>query len=109
MTHRLSSVRDVSGPDRDPFNRRLTAPTAILSSQPCYWQAQRGQFVADGQKLTSVSQEFVLVPVGTDIQSQDRITGITDRRGRVLNGDTLRVMVVVPREDHLEISLEVYS
>ena len=109
MTHRCDTERDNPETARDPFNRPISTVSAQLADHPCYWQAQRGEFVADGQKLTEITQHFLLMPLSSDVLTQDIITRVVDRRGRVKIGQRLRVMNVVPREDHLECRLEEYA
>ena len=60
-------------------------------------------------KLAAISDHLMLFPMGTDVQSQDRILSVTNRRGKVLVSQKLRVIAAVPRETHLEVSLEKYS
>ena len=109
MTHRCDTERDNPETARDPFNRPISTVSPQLSDQPCYWQAQRGEFVADGQKLTEITQHFLLVPLQTDILSQDIVTNVADRRGRVLQGERIRILTTIPREDHIECRLEAYT
>jgi len=109
MTHRCSTERDEPGTVRDGFNHPVTAPVAVLSDHPCYWQSSSERFIADGQKVASVAAHMLLLPLDTDIKEQDRVTSIQDRRGRTLKGGKLRVLPLVRRETHLEAMLEEYS
>ena len=92
-----------------PFNQPITSVVVPLQSHPCYWQVQRESFIADGRKVMALASHFMLMPQGSDIAENDRVTAVTDRKGRAFKSNTLRVMAVVRREDHLEIAMEEYS
>ena len=109
MTMRASTVRDVPSPDTNTFGQSRTSVEPILARHPCYWQAQTDRVIADGSKVIALGTHFALMPLGTDIDEQDRFTEVVDRRGRSKNPDKLRVIAVVPREDHVEVSMESYT
>ena len=109
MTHRANSERDVASGQRNPFNQAVTSVDPILTKQACYWQATSEEFRADGDRLVAIARHIMLFPLSADVQELDRITSVTDRRGRVLQGNKLVVRAAVNREDHKEVRLEEYS
>ena len=109
MTMRFDTTRNVEGSQRDGFNQLVAAPAPILTSQPCYWQAQSEKFIADGDKLVALTSHLILAPLGSDVREQDFVTSVVDRRGRPKVLNRLRVVNAVPREDHLEVRLEEYD
>ena len=109
MTMRANTERDVPTGAEDTFGQAVTTLTPVLTRHPCYWQAQTERFIADGSKVVALGTHFALMPLGTDVEEQDRFTEVTDRRGRPKNPDKLRVIAVVPREDHVEVSMESYT
>ena len=109
MTHRASTVRDVPAGSKNSFGQARTSVEPILTSHPCYWQAQTERFISDGSKVMALGTHFALMPLGTDVEEQDMFTEVVDRRGRSKNPDKLRVIAVVPREDHVEVSMESYT
>ena len=108
MRHRASTERDIPTGVENDFGQAVTTPEPILTRHPCYWQAQTERFIADGSKVMALGTHFALMPLGTDVEEQDRFTEIVDRRGRSKYPDRLRAIAVVPREDHIEVSLESY-
>ena len=109
MTHRASTIRSTAGPQTDPFGNPITSEQPVLTSHPCYWQPQVERFIADGEKVITWTSELILFPVGTDIREADRVTAVTDRRGRSLSDTRLRIVAAVPREDHIEARAEEYT
>lgn len=109
MTMRCDTTRNVAGSQRNRFNQPETTPTPILAGHPCYWQAQTERFIADGSKLVAFTSHLLLAPVGSDIDEEDFVTEVRNRRGKVLVSNRLRVLAAIPREDHLEVRLEEYS
>ena len=103
MTHRAFTERPVPTGTQDPFGNAVTRDTQILVSHPCYWQAQVERVVHDSSKNVSIADHLILFPLGTDVQERDRITSITDRRGRPLKNTRLGVLPVLRREDHIEV------
>ena len=109
MRHRCVTARRVSSGRRDGANHPVNSETPVLSHQPCYWQASREQFVANGEKMVGITSHLLLLPLGSDIHEQDWVTSVKSRRGKPLVTNRLRVLTVVPREDHLEAMLEEYD
>ena len=110
MTHRVTSERDARSVQQDAFGQPVTSLTQPLSAHPCYWQGRTDRYLDGGGKLVALGTHMLLVPIGTDIAVRDRVTGVTDRRGRALQTKRLRVVGVgPPRENHVEVAIEEYD
>ena len=110
MRHRLTSEREITGVLTDPFNAPVKTWTPILTGQPCYWQARNETLEVDGEKIVSIGRHRLLVPIGTDLASDDVITAVRDRRGRSLLAKRMRVTgQPLQRETHIQAVLEVYD
>ena len=106
---RCSTERQVESDAQDPYGQSIRTTATPLTAAPCYWQAQRERFVADGDKVVAVAEHLMLLPLTSDIREQDHVTAITDRRGRSLKSTRLRVMDVIRRETYQEVMLEEYA
>ena len=110
MTMRCSTERETPTVELNRYQQPITATVHPLTDSPCYWQAQSRQFVTTNEKLVAITTHVLLMPLGADVDEDDRITSITDRRGRVLKAGKLRIMPGgVRRETHLEVRCEEYG
>lgn len=101
MRHRCTTLRNVDsgtpdawgdpgGPDWQP---RLTG-------QACHaWFASGHRRIAAGDNVV-LSDLRVLVPLGIDVTTNDRLGDITDRRGTVIVPGPLLIDVIATRADH---------
>ena len=79
-----------------------------VSAQPCYfWEptGQRGEIV--GERNADVYAHRLLLPLLVDVTEEDRINGITDRRGQTITAAVFNITQVVRKPDHLLLVLEV--
>lgn len=106
MRHRCNTERNAVSDTRDAFNQPVTELRDINTDLPCYWQVRTEQLVLDGDKVATVALHRMLAPIGSNLREQDRVTSIHDRLGRTLNGNTMRILTMIRREDHLELALE---
>ena len=109
MTHRADTEREADSGQRNPFNQPITTTEPVLAQSPCYWQSTTETFRADGDRLVAIAQHLMLFPLSADVRVLDRVTTVTDRRGRVLKGNKLLIQAAVRREDHQEVVAEEYS
>ena len=109
MTMRCATTRQTPTGPSDDYGQEITAKTAVLSDQPCYWQVQSDRFLADGNKVMASGLHTLWLPRGTDITEQDMVINVNDRRGRALLAFRLRVVAAVNRETHVEVSAEAYT
>ena len=106
MTHRCDTERDVESAQRDPYNHPVIELRDINTALPCYWQVRTERLILDGDKAAAIAMHNMLTPLGSDLQEQDRVTRIYDRRDQTLKSETMRVLTMIRREDHLELALE---
>ena len=106
MTHRCDTERAVESAQLDPSGHPVTEIRDINTALPCYWQVRTERLILDGGKAAAIAMHNMLTPLGSDLQEQDRITHIYDRRGQTLKSETMRVLTMIRRESHLELALE---
>ena len=106
MTMRAAVQRDgASG--TDGFGQPNAASWAShLSSLACWVWTPSEREVVDGAKTATIGSHKMIVPRGTDITEDDRITAITDRRASTIIGNTMRILSVVDRGNHLALDIE---
>lgn len=102
MTQRCTIERDSTAGYSDSVNFSvLGSPVA------CRLWASTGREALDLEKIAVVEDLRVIVPVDTDITPLDRIHGVADRRGTILDSRILEVKTVMRQMDHLEVVLQV--
>ena len=106
MTHRCDTERAVESAQLDPSGHPVTELRDINTALPCYWQVRTERLILDGGKAAAIAMHNMLTPLGSDLQEQDRVTRIYDRRDQTLKSETMRVLTMIRREDHLELALE---
>lgn len=83
----------------------------IVVDVPCYvWYATgtaRRTDISDRQVVT-VDMPGAIMPLDTDIDEEDRIREVTDRRGKKLF-DMLYIDGAMPRKDHMSLRLRSYD
>lgn len=92
---------------RDDFGGRGTPDwREHLTDVPCrIWQTS-GREVTDGNKVVAVDDRRLIVPLGTDVTTKDRIASVTDRLGVELYEGPMRIETIARRSSHLELMLE---
>ena len=75
---------------------------------PCYIQGSTETTISGEGKFFAHATYKGWFPLESDLQDEDRLTTIINRRGVQLFAD-LRVESIVPRESHLEAVLEGYG
>lgn len=106
MTHRCTIQRDAKhatnldewGNDEPPVWGDAVTQTGISCR---YWYDDAAT-IMDGEKRIMSAARYVLLPIDTDVTEDDRVSTITDRRGRVLVEGPLRIDSLGAHElDHL--------
>ena len=80
--------------------------TAHLASLPCWVYTKGEREIVDGTKTAILADHKMLVPIGTDITEDDRVTAIKDRLAANIIANTMRIHAVIRRATHLECQLE---
>ena len=106
MTQRCDTERDVISDRLNAYNQPITELRDINTALPCYWQVRTERLILDGDKAAAIAMHNIMAPLGSDLQEQDRVTRIYDRRDQTLKSETMRVLTMIQREDHLELALE---
>lgn len=100
MRQRADIERDASGSD-DWGGQGSPDWQPHLAGVPCHFWTAQGRAVVNGQETAVIEDLRLLLPLGTDIASTDRIGRITDRLGVPIVDGPLLVEAVVQRADHL--------
>jgi hypothetical protein len=103
MTHRALV-------ERATYTTDAYGPTwaTHIAAQPCYfWEptGQRGEIV--GPRNADSYAHRLIVPLDTAITEEDRISGVVDRRARVITASVFNITQLVRKPDHLLLVLEV--
>lgn len=106
MTMRAKIERDTSTGSDDWGGD--TAPSFTpLTTAKCFAWTKSGREIADGTKGALIKVMRIMFPLGTDVQPDDEISDITDRRGAVLIPGRLKVDGPIEyKHNHLEATLE---
>jgi hypothetical protein len=104
MVHRCQLERDTMAGHSDTTNFM-----ALGTPLPCYLWANAGREAVTGEKVTVVEDLRAVVDLGTDVGVLDRIHGVTDRAGTVVDPRLLEVQSVLTHRDHMELILQVVS
>ena len=78
-----------------------------VGGAPCYfWEpsAQRGEIA--GERNADIYAHRLLLPLGVDITEEDRVNGVTDRRGQTISDGVFGITQIVRKPDHLLLVLE---
>jgi len=79
---------------------------AHIASLACWAYTGREREIIDGDKTVVLADHKMMVPLGTDITEDDRVTAIKDRLAVDIIGNTMRIHSVIRRTDHIQVSLE---
>ena len=97
FAQRNSATRDAGG--------HLNVPVwEMLATIPCYVWAKRGDTFHKGELSADETRYGAIVPLGTDITSEDRFEKVHDRASTELF-PTMYIDAVLPRKDHLELKM----
>jgi hypothetical protein len=91
----------------DAYGQPVPTWATQVASQACYfWEpsAQRGEQM--GERNADIYSHRLVVPQGTDITEEDRVNGVTDRKGTVITEALFDIKQIVRKPDHLLLVLE---
>ena len=111
MVHRAAVSR---AGESDPFDTFAAPPDDVdvygaAALLPCYVQPKMERTLAETGRFFAHATYRMLAPLGSNLQEEDRITEVVNKRGIVLFEDVLRVAALVKREGQLEAVLESYA
>lgn len=106
LTMRATVERDLATA-KDAWGGELAPAFAPIGSEvPCFIWSEKAQDVTDASKVAEVEDLRGLFALGADLEPNDEISAVTNRRGEVLLPGRLRVMGPVQRKHtHLEAQL----
>ena len=82
---------------------------AHLSEVPCYVWADTAAEQNETARIELVEDWRAIVPSDTDVSILDRVSRVTDRRGKDIRMSPIEVRGILPRPDHLELVLRQVS
>ena len=132
MTMRATTERNTSD-TLDPYGGKTVALNPIFGSDPlavcwgdhaicwgdhalewgggldgllhCYVQARSEDTRAKGGGFVAVATHTLWAPLGSDLEEEDYVTAVENRRGTILFPHRMLVTSLIRREDHLEAML----
>lgn len=102
MTMRAFAERNSA--TRDDYGQKNVPVWDALATIPCYAWVRRGDTYHDAGLSVDATRYWAIIPLGTDLTSDDRIEKIEDRAGTELF-PTLYIDAVLQRRDHLELRM----
>lgn len=73
-----------------------------LADQPCrVWASTGEERIVDGSTVTPLENVHLLLPLGTDVTTRDRVASVTVRGGTAQAGP-LGIRAVMTHKDHIE-------
>ena len=106
MTMRATVQRD-SATGSDGWGQpNAVSWAAHLPSLACWYWTKDEREVIDGVKTAILANHTMMVPLGTDITEDDRVTAIKDRLAGNLISNAMRVHAVFRRRTYLHVALE---
>ena len=97
LVERATTVTDDSGNPGPP------TWATLHRSLPCRAWVVREREVIDSNKTAALASHRIIIPKGTDIRENDRITVIEDRAGTSLVGNTMQITARMERLDHIQL------
>ena len=105
LTHRCTIQRDQAEAD-DWGNPGPPDWQTHLEDVRCrFWVPTGQEDIAAGTTIAAVDDARLIVPLGTDVTTSDRIQSVTARGAELVPGP-LTIRAVLPRADHIELVLK---
>lgn len=101
MTHRCTIERKAK--TSDGAGGHTEAWSSHLTGLACRAWFDEGKTLIESEKITTITQRVVIVPLGTDVTKGDRIASVTDRKGATLFPGPMPVSSVQHRQDHIQL------
>jgi hypothetical protein len=106
MTQRAVVQRATTSGTDDSGNPNGPATWATHIAALACWLYGSTEKEAVAEETTAVVTDLrLMVPLATDVTEQDRIAGVTDRRGTVIEAGILEIDTVLQKRSHLQLSL----
>lgn len=105
MTQRALIQRATSAGTDDYGNPLPPSWATHIASLPIWLYASTEREAVTEETTAVVADLRAMVPLDADVTEQDRIAGITDRRGNVIEPATLGVETVLYQRSHRQLTL----
>lgn len=114
MVHRALVERDAGGEADGYGNPPAPAWGALHAALPCWYyvpvaRSQQGAEIVRERGIIVQEHSMMLIPSGTDITERDRVVSVSDRQGVSITPVAMNILSVVPRHDHIELTLRAVS
>lgn len=105
LTHRVTIQRNAHGASEDSWgNPEEPGWEDHLTDLPCRVWTASGQEVIDPTTVVVMENMHLLLPIGTDVTENDRISAVT-YRGATIAAGPISIRAVMQHQDHLELML----
>lgn len=105
MTQRALVERFTAGPDDDSGNPTPGTWAEHLAAMPCWLFGSTEREAVTEDTTAVVTDLKVLAPISVDVTEQDRINGVVDRRGSVVEAGLLHIETVLRKRTHLQLTV----
>lgn len=105
MTQR-ALVQRQTAPGTDDYGNPLPGEWAThIAAMPAWLYGSTEREAVTGTTTAVVTDLKVMAPLSADITEQDRISGITDRRGTVIEPGILHIETILRKRSHLQLTV----
>lgn len=105
MIHRAAIERN-TGTLTDDYGHPAPPTWTALNTVKCFANSRAKREVVDGDKIVTVEDLRLMVPLGTDVTEKDRVSNITDAKGTTIIPGPLDVEAVQWKQAYLDVLLE---
>lgn len=105
MTQRALVQRLTSPGDDDSGNPLPGTWATHLTAMPIWLYASTEREAVTEETTAVVTDLRAMAPLATDITEQDRINGVKDRRGTVIEAGLLHIETILYQRSHLQLTL----
>lgn len=106
MTMRATIQRNMAG--LNPYGDKAKADWQYYGEVPCHIWEKSGSTILENGKVVTVNMPIGIMSNIIDIDEDDRILGVADRRGRQLFG-TMYIDTILKHKDHISLRLKKYD
>jgi hypothetical protein len=105
MTQRALVQRYTPGASDDSGNPTAGSWATHLSALACWLYGSTEKEAVTEETTAVITDLRLMVPLSADVTEQDRINGVTDRRGTAIEAGLLHIDTVLRKRTHLQLSL----
>lgn len=105
MTQRALVERNTPGASDDSGNPGAGAWATHIAALPCWLYGSTEKEAVSAETTAVITDLRLMVPLTADVTEQDRVSGVKDRRGSVIEAGLLHIDTVLRKRTHLELSM----